>query len=142
MAHRQGGAKGRTRRRAVRAVFVVTPARCGSTLLRYLLDSHPDIVSPPELNLSALLQHLVEVWRNLNAASDAPAANGAGLTKVSPDVARRARKSVDEIMISAANEAAASVYCDKSLTTVDHLATISQCYPDAMLIFLYRYPST
>jgi hypothetical protein len=121
-------------------VFVVTPARCGSTLLRYLLDSHPEIVSPPELNLSALLQHLVEVWMSLNAASDVPTENGAGSASITPDVAKRARKAVDEIMVSAANEVGASVYCDKSLTTVDHLATISQCYPRATLIFLYRYP--
>ena len=124
----------------MRPVFVVTAARSGSTLLRYLLDSHPDITSPPELNLSALLQHLVSVWTNLDAASDSPAANGTEPAKLSPDVSRRARKAVDEIMISAANEAGASIYCDKSLTTVDHLWTISQCYPKATLIFLYRYP--
>jgi hypothetical protein len=129
-----------SRRRSVRPVFVVTPARCGSTLLRYLLDSHPEIVSPPELNLSALLQHLVEVWMSLNAASDAPTANGATPANITPDVAKRARKAVDEIMVSAASEVGASVYCDKSLVTVDHLATISQCYPRARLIFLYRYP--
>jgi hypothetical protein len=133
----------------VRPVFVVTPARCGSTLLRYLLDSHPEITSPPELNLSGLLVHLVEVWTNMNATITAqhgdPAAAGtdeavAGAQAVSPEAARRARKAVDEIMVTAANAAGASVYCDKSLTTVDHLAVVSQCYPKAALIFLYRYP--
>jgi hypothetical protein len=128
-----------SRRRSVRPVFVITPARSGSTLLRYLLDSHPEIVSPPELNLSDLLQHLVRVWTNLNAAGDAPT-NGAAPAEITPDVAKRARKAVDDIMVSAANEAGASVYCDKSLSTVDHLATISRCYPRATLIFLYRYP--
>jgi hypothetical protein len=137
------------RRRAVRPVFVVTPARCGSTLLRYLLDSHPDITSPPELNLSGLLVHLVEVWTNMNATITAQhgdpmtaAANGAGPAAqiVSPDVRKRARKAVDEIMVTAANAAGASVYCDKSLTTVDHLGVVSQCYPNAALVFLYRYP--
>jgi hypothetical protein len=43
-------------------------------------------------------------------------------------------------MVHCANVAGASLYCDKSLTTVDHLATVSQCYPDAVYIFLYRYP--
>jgi hypothetical protein len=43
-------------------------------------------------------------------------------------------------MLSCANAVGASVYCDKSLTTVEHLATVSQCYPKAPLIFLYRYP--
>lgn len=137
---RQLGSERVSRRRSVRPVFVVTPARCGSTLLRYLLDSHPEIVSPPELNLSDLLQHLVNVWTNLNAASDARTADGAAPAEITPDVAKRARKAIDDIMVSAANEAGASVYCDKSLTTVDHLPTISRCYPRATFIFLYRYP--
>jgi hypothetical protein len=136
----QRGAETLSRRRRVRPVFVVTPARSGSTLLRYLLDSHPEIVAPPELNLSDLLQHLVSVWTNLNAAADAPPENGASPATIAPDVAKRARKAIDEIMVTAANEAGASVFCDKSLTTVDHLSTISQCYPTSKLIFLYRYP--
>lgn len=140
MGRQQIGARTTGRRRTVRPVFVVTAARCGSTLLRYLLDSHPDITSPPELNLSALLEHLVSVWTNLNAASDAPVTNGDSPSKISPDVARSARKALDQIMLAAANDAGASIYCDKSLTTVDHLSTISQCYPRATLIFLYRYP--
>lgn len=130
-------------------MFIVTPARCGLTLLRYLLDSHPEITSPPELNLSALLVHLVEVWTNMNATitaqhGDATAAGvngpGPGVPDVSPEVSKRARKAVDEIMVTAANAAGASVYCDKSLSTVDHLSVVSQCYPKASLIFLYRYP--
>jgi hypothetical protein len=121
--------------------FVVSPARSGSTLLRYLLDSHPDVVSPPELNLSALLQHLVEVWRHTDAAlGEGPLHHGSSPPPIAPEVRRRARKAVDEIMVSCARAAGASVYCDKSLTTVDHLSTVSQCYPKAPLIFLYRYP--
>lgn len=128
-------------RRRVRPAFVVTPARCGSTLLRYLLDGHPDIVSPPETNLSALIQHLVDIWRQTDIALGVaePTAGGAP-PPPSDAVCRRARKAVDEIMVSFADAAGASLYCDKSLTTVDHLATVSRCYPDAPLIFLYRYP--
>jgi Sulfotransferase family len=149
MDREQVGGKQPRQRTRVRPVFVVTPARCGSTLLRYLLDSHPEITSPPELNLSGLLVHLVEVWTNMNATITAehgdpapPGGNDAGpeLQILSPEVRKRARKAVDEIMVTAANAAGASVYCDKSLTTVDHLAVVSQCYPNAALIFLYRYP--
>lgn len=130
-----------SRRRGVRQAFVVSPARSGSTLLRYLLDSHPEIVSPPELNLSALLQHLVEVWGHTDMALGAgPSRDGASASSIPPEVRKRARKPVDEIMVSCARAAGASLYCDKSLTTIDHLATVSQCYPKAPLIFLYRYP--
>jgi Sulfotransferase family len=123
-------------------VFVATAARCGSTLLRYLLDSHPEVACPPELNLSALMQHIVEVWTQTNAALGVTSDNGRGPAAVppSPEVCRRARRAVDEIMVTAANAAGASVYCDKSLTTVDHLATVSRCYPNASFVFLYRYP--
>lgn len=125
----------------MRQAFVVTPARCGSTLLRYLLDSHPDVVSPPELNLSALLQHLVEAWGHTEVAMGAaqPGEQSGGVP-LSKEVLRHARKAVDEIMVNCANAAGASVYCDKSLTTIDHLGTVSQCYPKAPMVFLYRYP--
>lgn len=130
----------RGRRRKVRPVFIVSLARSGSTLLRYLLDSHPDVVSPPELNLSAILQHVVEVWNRTNEAMGEPSEPAEQPSALSPDVTKRARKVVDEIMVNCANTVGASVYVDKSLTTVDHLPVVSQCYPDAAYIFLYRYP--
>lgn len=135
----KGGAP--RRRKTVRQAFVVTPARCGSTLLRYLLDAHPDIVSPPETNLSALLQHLVDIWSQTDIALGVaqPASPGAPPLP-SNEVLRRARKPVDAIMVAFANAAGASVYCDKSLTTIDHLATVARCYRKAPLIFIYRYP--
>lgn len=125
----------------MRAAFIASPARSGSTLLRYLLDSHPDIVSPPELNLSTLLQHLVDVWSNTDIAlGNTPVPAGGPRPEPSAEAYRRARKAVDQVMLRFANAAEASVYCDKSLTTVDQLQTVSRCYPEAPLIFLYRYP--
>lgn len=129
------------RRKRVRQAFVVTPARCGSTLLRYLLDGHADIVSPPETNLSALLQHLVDIWGQTEIALGVVQPTAGGAPPLPSDAAcRRARKAVDEIMVSFADAAGASLYCDKSLTTVDHLPTVRRCYPGAPMIFLYRYP--
>jgi hypothetical protein len=63
-----------------------------------------------------------------------------GGVALSDDIVRRARKPVDEIMVACADASGASLYCDKSLTTVDHLPTVARCYPNAALIFLYRYP--
>lgn len=126
----------------MRAAFIVSLARSGSTLLRVLLDTHPDIVSPPELNLSALLQHLVESWDNTLVAlgQAAPRDNPRAARPPTEDVARHARPPLDELMRVCAADAGASLYIDKSLTTVDHLPTVAACYPEAPFIFLYRYP--
>jgi Sulfotransferase family len=118
-------------------VFVVSLARSGSTLLRYLLDSHPQVASPPELNLSALLTHVVETWTQANRARGKPSDPGG---PVPADILRRARRVTDEVMQTIADDVGASVFCDKSLTTVDHLPLVQQCYPKATFIFLYRYP--
>ena len=129
-------------RSRVRQVFIVTAARSGSTLLRYLIDAHPDVSSPPELNLSALLEHAADTWhRSLNAIVDRPPDEPAErLQTYAPEVYRQARKVVDPIMARLANTVGATVFCDKSLTTVDNLHTVSRCYPKASYIFLYRYP--
>jgi hypothetical protein len=144
----------RARRPPVRQVFVVTPARSGSTLLRYLLDAHPDIVSPAELNLSALLIHAAETWHRAHegrgvtdpgteaqgAAGPGAGNLGAEAAALSPDALRWATKIVNEIMTDLARAAGASVFVDKSLATVDHLPIVASCYPKASYIFLYRYP--
>jgi hypothetical protein len=126
------------RRRAVKPVFVVTPARSGSTLLRYLLDSHPDVTCPPELNLATLLEHVVEIWNRAREASgEAELEVGA---KPPAAVTARARRVVGEVMQHFTDAAGAHVFVHKSLTTIDHLQTLRYCYPKAPLIFLYRHP--
>ena len=102
-------------------MFVVTLARSGSTLLRYLLDSHPDVVSPPELNLSGMLQHTAALWTSVDLALGNLLIGVDPMPAMSPEVTRKARKVVDDVMATFAEAEGASVFCDKSLTTVDHL---------------------
>lgn len=142
------------RRPRLKHVFVVSPARSGSTLLRYLLDAHPDIMSPAELNLSALLLHAADTWHRAHegqgttdpgAEAQGPAELGAeprasSGALLSHDALRWASKIVNEIMTDLARAAGASVFVDKSLTTVDHLPIVASCYPKASYVFLYRYP--
>lgn len=125
----------------MRPAFVVSAARSGSTLLRYLLDSHPEVASPPELNITSLLQIGSELWRQAEAATAPQAARPSSADAgLSDTVCRNARRPLDALMRHYADAAGATVFCDKSLVTVDHLPTIVQCYPDAAYIILYRYP--
>ncbi len=48
--------------------FVLCHGRSGSTLLRFLLDSHPELACPPETNLPALCAHLATVWSLIEGA--------------------------------------------------------------------------
>jgi Sulfotransferase family len=142
------------RRPRIKHVFIVSPARSGSTLLRYLLDAHPQIVGPAELNLSALLLHAADTWHRaheMQVTSDPGAQEqdagqseavprASSGTPLSADSLRWATRVVNEVMSDLARAAGASVFVDKSLVTVDQLPVVVTCYPKASYVFLYRYP--
>jgi hypothetical protein len=124
-------------------LFVVTLARSGSTLLRYLLDTHPDVVCPSELDLADLLHHTADTWnRTLEGIGEV----GRQVEEIgqppyyAPEACDRAREVVVALMQRCARTAGATVFCDKSITTVDHLPVVRRCFPDASYIFLYRHP--
>jgi protein-tyrosine sulfotransferase len=134
----------RARRPPLRHVFIVSLARSGSTLLRYLLDAHPQVVCPAELNLSALLLHAAETWHRAHegrgTTDPGPQAEGSAVAGLSQEALRWATKIVNEIMADLARAGGASVFADKSLVTVDQLPLVARCYPKASYVFLYRYP--
>src|ERR1700677_4762647 len=49
-------------------VFVLCMGRTGSTLLRFLLDAHPDLACPPETSMPALCGQLSVVWSLIEGA--------------------------------------------------------------------------
>src|SRR5215469_17608838 len=49
-------------------VFVLCHGRSGSTLLRFLLDAHPELACPPETNLPGLCVQLATVWSLIEGA--------------------------------------------------------------------------
>ena len=49
-------------------VFVLCNGRSGSTLVRFLIDAHPDLACPPETNLPGLCAQLATVWSLIEGA--------------------------------------------------------------------------
>src|ERR1700678_4366511 len=49
-------------------VFVLCNGRSGSTLLRFVLDAHPELACPPETNLPGLCAQLATVWSLIEGA--------------------------------------------------------------------------
>lgn len=113
-----------------RPIFVLTSARCGSTLLRHMLDAHPDLYCPPETNISQVFQMVYLASASVSASTkpDAwkPAAaetcRALGWTLIGRLAAVRKKRR----------------WCDKSLPTIDGIDVVTEVYPDAQFISLHR----
>jgi hypothetical protein len=120
-------------------VFVLCAGRSGSTLLRFLLDAHPDLACPPETRLPWLARQLATAWaviENTPPSADGSPADGT----VSGPVAEGLRRSLDPMMTSYLEGRGKKRYCDKSLGAAQHAGLLLQIWPGARFICLYRHP--
>jgi len=114
-------------------IFVLCCARSGSTLLRYVLDTHPKITAPPELHLLLMARQLAWVFEHTaRPAGDDHAIDAAGYAT------ERTRTAISSIMDEYAARAGKSIWAEKSVSTLDCLDMLERLYPDARLICLYR----
>jgi hypothetical protein len=120
-------------------VFVLCGGRSGSTLLRFLLDAHPDLACPPETNLPAMAVQLATVWSLIEGAplsaergDEPPAIPDAAINGV--------RRTMDEMTGSYLARRGKKRYCDKSLGTAQFAELLLRVYPRAKFLCLYRHP--
>ena len=120
-------------------VFVLCNGRSGSTLLRFLLDAHPDLACPPETNLPMLCGQLATVWSLIEGAP--LSANRGDEPPVIPDAAiAGVRETMDRMVGSYLERRGKKRYCDKSLGTARFAELLLRVYPEARFICLYRHP--
>jgi len=120
-------------------VFVLCNGRSGSTLLRFLLDAHPDLACPPETNLPGLCVQLATVWSLIEGAP--LSANRGDEPPVIPDAAiAGVRETMDRMVGSYLIRRGKKRYCDKSLGTAGLAELLLRVYPEAKFICLYRHP--
>jgi hypothetical protein len=119
-------------------VFVLCTGRSGSTLLRFLLDAHPDLACPPETRLPWLCTQLASAW---SVIEDAPMPSGPiGQAPVPDPVIHGLRQSLTPMMTSYLARRGKKRYCDKSIGGAQHARLLRQVWPDATFICLYRHP--
>jgi protein-tyrosine sulfotransferase len=120
-------------------VFVVCNGRSGSTLLRFLLDAHPELACPPETNLPAMCAQLATVWSLIEGAP--LSANRGDEPPVIPEAAIFGiRATMDRMVGSYLERRGKQRYCDKSLGTARFADLLLRVYPEARFLCLYRHP--
>jgi hypothetical protein len=126
------------KRAPVDPVFVLCAARSGSTLLRFLLDAHPQLACPPESDLPALCTHQAAVWSVLERA---PMPGRRGEQPLVSDAARTGiRQGAEQMIRPYLGRRGKARYCDKSLGTAQHAKLLREIFPEATFICLYRHP--
>ncbi len=122
------------RSESITPTFIISCERSGSTLLRYIVDTHPDIATPGEIHLGQLCQDLYRTVSRTSALV-APAADEAQRHQFTITEVRRI---VSEIMDGYARAKGKRQWCEKTTMNLDYLDTLYEVFPDAHYICLYR----
>jgi hypothetical protein len=113
-------------------VFLAGLYRSGTTLLRYVVDSHSRIACPPETGFLSHLHSMVEDARSIE-----------GLESLGFDrehVIQRARVFASYFYETYAASRGKPRWADKTPAYVDHLGFLAELYPDCRVVVLLRHP--
>ena len=119
-------------------IFVVCGARSGSTLLRRLLDGHPDIACPAETDFAVLMEAFAHTARVL-AGPENTGQESTGPEDAAAALLAEARGVVDGLAGRYLERVGKSRWCDKSLSNVLHLEALAAAWPEARFILLHRH---
>lgn len=116
-------------------IFILSCERAGSTLLRYIIDTHPEICSPGELHLGHLCEDLGHVADLLSIGEVAEATSSKDrLGRVNVEV----RRMVTELMDTYARSKGKRMWCEKTPRNLGYLDILHDVFPDAKYICLHR----
>ena len=121
-------------------IFILCCARSGSTLLRYVLDAHPDLACPPEMHLGRLCEDLrwsISLAHGYEVSTQGPIRME--VERTTPAVVlEKCRQAIDTIMADYLDRVGKPRWCDKSVVNIDHLPLLHEVFPDAKFVCLYR----
>lgn len=115
-------------------MFVLSCERSGSTLLRYIIDTHPSICSPAHLHLGQLCRSLyTSIFYSLGQTMEVT--DEAMRERF---VAGETRRIVDEFMGRYVTAKGKQMWCEKTTENLQYLRFLRDIFPDARYICLYR----
>ena len=115
-------------------VFVLSCERSGSTLLRYIIDTHPQVCSPAHLHLGQLCRSLyTSIFYSIGQTMEVT--DEATRERL---VAGEVRAIVDEFMQRYARAKGKQMWCEKTTENLQYLSFLRDVFPDAKYLCLYR----
>lgn len=115
-------------------IFIVSTVRSGSTLLRYILDTHGQICCPGELGLGVIGLYMTGMLSR-TLFHPGPGHDVNPTSQPSLDVTRRV---LSGIMNAYARSRGKAMWCEKAPMNVEHLDLLADIFPTARFICLYR----
>jgi protein-tyrosine sulfotransferase len=114
-------------------IFILSCERSGSTLLRYILDTHPALCCPGELYLGQLIKDLrITISRTTALAAAKESAELDAATQ------REVHRILDDLLSGFTRARGKRVWCDKTPANLKSMADIEWAFPEARFICLYR----
>jgi hypothetical protein len=120
-------------------VFVLTASRSGSTLLRFILDSHPDLACPPETGIVGACAGLARSWSVLENAESGHSLPVNQPVSLPPHAKLAVRAAIDAAFTGYLRRRGKRRWCDKSLDSYLAAELIAQVYPEARFLCLFRH---
>jgi protein-tyrosine sulfotransferase len=116
-------------------VFILSCERSGSTMLRYIMDTHSKIACPGHLYLGNLCEDLNRTLfgtlAQVQGCRDEQSQRRYAVSET--------RKIVDGIMARYTEAKGKQVWCEKTPMNLDYLSLLDEHFPDAKYICLYRH---
>lgn len=120
-------------------VFILTASRSGSTLLRFILDTHPDFACPPETMIAGAVVPVLRTWDILDNASGGQQRLVTDQLALPAEAADLVRVIVDRLYGPYLARRGKPRWCDKSLDSIMAAQLLASVYPEARFICLYRH---
>jgi signal recognition particle subunit SEC65 len=120
-------------------VFILTASRSGSTLLRFILDTHPDFACPPETMIAAACVPLLRSWDIMENAASGQQRLVSEPAQLPPEAIELVRDVVDRLYGRYLARRGKPRWCDKSLDSILSAELLAEVYPQARFVCLYRH---
>lgn len=115
-------------------IFILSCERSGSTLLRYIIDTHPQVCSPAHLHLGQLCSSLyTSIFYSIGQTLEVT--DEASRERL---VAGEVRAIVDDFMQRYAGAKGKRIWCEKTTENLQYLGFLRDVFPDAKYLCLFR----